>query len=64
MLGMDMHGAAKPSGAALGFSWVSSTAVKGLCLWGVQKPWGPHWASGLEHQGSPAGRESQQALAH
>lgn len=27
-----MHGAAKPSGAAMGFSWVSSPDMKGLCL--------------------------------
>lgn len=62
----------------MGFSWVgstdvkgtdvstdvSSTDVKGLCLWGVQKPWGHHWASGLECQGSAASRDCQQTPAH
>lgn len=74
-----MHGAAKPWGAAMGLSWVSSTDVKGtdvsstdvsstdvkgLCLWGVQEPWGHPWASGLECQGSAASRDCQQAPAH
>lgn len=54
------HGAAKPSGAAMGFSWVSSTGVRGLCLWGVQKPWGHLWASGLEfHAALQAGAPSR-----
>lgn len=59
-----MHGAAKPSGAAVEFCRVKSTDVKGLCLWGVQKPQGHCWAVGLGHQGSPVSRDSKQAPAH